>query len=150
MTKLLDSSYRMQVLSTFNPNTLAKEKLDAEMSQYARSIVDVHLAGQDKAFSKDPKAGYGLSPITFICAVKHNGTIPKLLLEMQQVNHFLKSNDVNSAAEVMKCILVLWATNDKDICSFDVEKIESELKKAESKAIKQKACDDCNQPTSNS
>jgi len=75
--------------------------------------------------------------LNIICAVKDNGVIDKKFLEFKTINHFLKDKDGDAAVEVMKCILILWAEEDKKVASFDVNLIGDELKKLDEEAKKQ-------------
>lgn len=61
--------------------------------------------------------------------MKADGSVDKKFLEFKTINHFLRDNDGDAAVEVMKCILVLWSSEDKSVSSFDVEAISNELKK---------------------
>lgn len=66
--------------------------------------------------------------------MKADGSVDKKFLEFKTINHFLKDKDGDAAVEVMKCILVLWASEDKSVSSFDVETISNELKKLDEEA----------------
>lgn len=137
ITKLLDSEYRSKILSMISE----EQQIKLMIPQYARYVVDSQIISRAEQFKNDKNAYYGFSPISFLCAVMSNGLIDKKLFEFNIVNHFLKDTDGNSAVDVVKCILIMWKKEQKDIVDFNVEKIDAELVRLDEEFAKQKTED---------
>lgn len=124
LTKLLNKEFRDSIL--------CKCKADKyQVNEYAKYVVDSQIAARSDELKNDKDAFYGFSPIGFICAVKKDGNIEKKLLEMNTVNHFLREYKGQYAIDVVKCVLLLWLQQDKEIESFDYMKIDAELARIE-------------------
>ena len=124
LTKLLNKEFRDSIL--------CKYRVDKhQVNEYAKYVVDSQIAARSEKLKDDKDAFYGFSPIGFICAVKKDGSIEKQLLEMNTVNHFLREYKGQYAVDVVKCILLMWLQQDKDIESFDYMKIDAELARIE-------------------
>lgn len=126
ITKLLGSEFRKLILGSVHW-PLETKKIPA----YARYVVDSQIAYRSKKFENDKAAYYGYNPIYPLCAILKNGTIDKRFFEFNIVNHFLKDKDGDSAVEVVKCILVEWCKENKDIKDFDINVIDAELARIE-------------------
>lgn len=50
---------------------------------------------------------------------------------MNTINHFLREYKGQYAIDVVKCILLMWLQQDKEIESFDYMKIDAELARIE-------------------
>lgn len=92
--------------------------------------------GRSKAHENDKNAGYGFSPINFLCAVHKDKSVSKTLFEFKIVNHFLKDQEGEKAVEVVETMLVDLVRNDKTIETFDIDIIDAELKKVEDEYLK--------------
>lgn len=128
LTKLINDKYRKSLLS--------KLKLDKTfgLSEYAKYVVDSSIMQKIPEYEKSAKSGWGFPQLNIICCIKKDGSIEKKLFEFNSVNHFLKDKDGDSAVEVVECILALWANTDKNIVSYDYEKIDAELVKLDEQA----------------
>lgn len=123
---MLGSEFRQLILGSVNW-PLETKKIPA----YARYVVDSQIVHRSKKFENDKKAYYGYNPIYPLCAVMKDGSIDKRFFEFKIVNHFLKDKDGDAAVEVVKCILVEWCKENKDIKDFDISIIDTELARIE-------------------
>ena len=124
LTKLLNKEFRDSIL--------CKYRVDKhQVNEYAKYVVDSQIASRSDDLKNSKDAFYGFSPIGFICAVKKDGSIEKKLLEMNTVNHFLHEYKGQYAIDVIRCVLILWLQQDKEIESFDYMKIDTELARIE-------------------
>ena len=128
ITKLLNASFRKQILDSVDWTKADQHK---KIPQYARYIVDSQIAYRSKQFENDKSAYYGFNPIYPLCAILKDGGIDKRFVEFNIVNHFLKEKDGDSAVEVVKCMLIEWCKENKQIQDFDIDKIDAELAKIE-------------------
>ena len=104
------------------------EKLKA----YAEYVVKRHDA-DSKRSNDEMNVHHELLPIDILCTVYPNNIVEKRLFEFNIVNHFLKNNDIKTAIEIVKCMLLLWKNEDDKIISFDLNVIEPYLKEIERK-----------------
>lgn len=128
LTKLINERFRKSL-----HNKLKLSKMPG-LVEYAKYVVDSQIMQKIPEYSDDASSGWGFPQLNVICAVKSDGTVEKKLFEFNSVNHFLKDKDGDSAVEVVECILALWANMDKDIVSYDYEKIDAELVKLDEQA----------------
>lgn len=124
LTKLLNKEFRESILCEYHTDKY-------QINGYAKYVVDSQIAARVNDLKDSKDSFYGFSPIGFICAVKKDGSIEKKLLEMNVVNHFLHEYKGQYAIDVVKCILLLWLQQDKEIESFDYMKIDAELARIE-------------------
>ena len=124
LTKLLNKEFRDSILCKYRADK-------HQVNEYAKYVVDSQIAARSEKLKDDKDAFYGFSPIGFICAVKKDGSIEKKLLEMNTINHFLREYKGQYAIDVVKCILLMWLQQDKEIESFDYMKIDAELARIE-------------------
>lgn len=127
LTKLLNKSYRSSIIESIRREAIDQMKI----AQYARYLADTQIINRSREHKDDKAYGYGFSPINFVCAIHRDGHISKTLFEFNSVNHFLVTQDGDSAVEVLTCILIDLAKNDKTITSFDPDIIDAELVKIE-------------------
>lgn len=121
LTKLLNADFRKGILDSYRKDTFL-------INDYARYVVDSQILQRMKGYENDPKAGWGFPQLNILCCIREDGSIDKKFFEFKTVNHFLKEQDGDSAVEVVKCILILWARAEKKtLKSFDYEKIDAEL-----------------------
>ena len=133
-TKFLNDDYRHKYLML---NRKLIERKDLKLPQYARYVCDSQILNRSKAYENDKNACYGFSPINFLCAVHKDGTISKDLFEFNIVNHFLKEKEGDKAVEVIEAMLIDLARLDPTVESFDIDKIDAELKRIEDEYLKQ-------------
>lgn len=132
-TKFLNDDFRQSFLR-LNAKLLLDKKL--QIPQYARYVCDSQILYRSKEHENDKNAGYGFSPINFLCAIHKDKTMSKTLFEFKIVNHFLKDKDGEKAVEVVEVMLIDLVKNDKSIETFDVDTIDVELKKIEDEYLK--------------
>lgn len=135
LTRLLNPAFRKKILASYKKDIFL-------IDDYAKYVVDSQIIQRMKGLENDAKAGWGFPQLNMLCCVKKDGTIEKKLFEFNSVNHFLKDQDGDTAADVVKCILVLWLQSDKkNIESFDYEKIDAELVRLDKEIAEKKAKD---------
>lgn len=141
-TKFLNDDFRQSFLN-LNSKLLADKKL--QIPQYARYVCDSQILHRSKEHEDDKNAGYGFSPINFLCAVHKDKTFSKTLFEFKIVNHFLKNKEGEKAVEVVEAMLLDLVKNDKSIETFDIDLIDAELKKIEDEYLSTQKSgeDDC-------
>ena len=135
-TKFLNDGYRHRYLLQ---NRKLIERKDLGIPQYARYVCDSQIFNRSKEYENDKNACYGFSPINFLCAIHENGEISKKLFEFNIVNHFLKEKEGDKAVEVVEAMLVDLVCDFPTIKTFDIDKIDAELKRIESEYLKQQA-----------
>jgi len=133
MTKLLDSDFRKKVLGSVKESFIKSKKI----IEYSRYITDSQIVHRAKEYEDDKNAYYGFTPIYPICAVMTDKSVSKKFFEFNTVNHFLRLKDGFSAQEVVQCILICMAKEDKSIESYDVKTIDDELAKIEKQYLEQ-------------
>ena len=136
LTKLLNDDFRAKMLRDFR-KLIADKSL--QIPQYARYTCDLQILHRSKEFENDKKACYGFSPINFLCAIHKDGHMSKRLYEFNIVNHFLKLMEGEKAVEVVEILLADMARCDTTISSFDIDKIDAELKRIEDEYLKAEA-----------
>lgn len=94
-------------------------------------MVDGCIIHRDQEHENDKEWGYGFTPVNVLCAVSKSGEILKRIFEFNQVNHFLRAKDGDSAVEVVECILIEWMRDDKSISGFFLDAIDAELRRVE-------------------
>jgi hypothetical protein len=141
-TKFLNDDFRQSFLN-LNSKLLADKKL--QIPQYARYVCDSQILHRSKEYENDKNAGYGFSPINFLCAIHKDKSFSKTLFEFKIVNHFLKNKEGEKAVEVVEAMLLDLVKNDKSIETFDVDLIDAGLKKIEDEylSIQKSREDDC-------
>lgn len=134
LTRLLGEDFRR---STMLKNSKWIESKDLRLKAYATYVVDKYNNDRDKAYVDVKEANYGYSPLEVIAYVAKDNSIKTAFFEFNSVAHFLKKKDHASAVEVAICILSeLAKENKKDIASFDIDKIDTYLKRLEQKYLK--------------
>lgn len=110
---------------------------------YAKYIIDSQTAQRADVWKDSRDHGWGYPEINLVCSVRSDGSVKHRLLEFKTVNHFLKDNDIESALEVVQCILLEWLKDEPNkISSFDVKTIDDYLTELDKKlAEKQKIQD---------
>lgn len=134
LTKLLDADFRNSILTAFS-NTLNNKKYG--IIEYAKYVVDSQIMSRAKNLENDKKSYFGFSPINVLCAIDKNGKMITKFFEFKVINHFLKEYKGNFAIDVVKCILLMWLNENKNIDSFNYMKIDNELAKIEKQYLLQ-------------
>lgn len=132
-TKFLNNDFRHNFLN-LNSKLLLDKKL--QIPQYARYVCDSQILNRSKEHENDKNAGYGFSPINFLCAIHKDKSMSKTLFEFKIVNHFLKDKEGEKATEVVEAMLIDMVKSDKSIETFDIDIIDAELKKIEDEYLK--------------
>lgn len=135
-TKFLNNAFRERFLKESSKILLNR---DLQIPQYARYVCDSQILNRSKEHENDKDFEYGFSPINFLCAIHKDGTMSKTLFEFGIVNHFLKLKDGDKAVEVVEVMLIDLVSNDKSIVSFNIDRIDAELKKIEDEYLKQQS-----------
>lgn len=138
-TKFLNDDFRHAFLRS-NLKIISNKKL--QIPQYARYVCDSQILNRSKDHENDKNAGYGFSPINFLCAIHNDNTMSKMLFEFNIVNHFLKEKEGEKATEVVEAMLIDLIKNDKSIKTFDIDVIDMELKKIEDEYLKSQKIDE--------
>ena len=129
LTKLLDTDYRNQFLlknSKFTSNN------EIQLNQYATYVVDKHAKDRKMEFKESREFYYGFDPIDIISYCANDGSIKKFCFEFKTVNHFLHKNNRLAAVDVVKCILIEIARENKaQFKSFNIEQIDADAKMLE-------------------
>ena len=134
ITRLLNDDFRRNVM--LKNNRLIESK-DLKLKAYATYVVDKYNNDRDKAFIDVKEANYGYSPLEVLAYVAKDGSIKKAFFEFISLSHFLKKKEHTKAVEVAICILSeLAKENKKDIMCFDIDKIDTYLKKIEQEWMK--------------
>ena len=129
LTKLLDSDYRNQFILK-NSKLVTNNKI--QLNQYATYVVDKHAKDRKLEFKDSREFYYGFDPIDIIAYCANDGSIKKLCFEFKTVNHFLHENNRLAAVDVVKCILIEIARENKaQFQSYDIEKIDADAKMLE-------------------
>lgn len=129
LTRLLNKDFRHRVMAS-NSKLLSSNAL--KLKQYATYIVDKHNKERNIELKDSVEYRYGFCPIDVIAYCSIDGSVKKIVLEFNSINHFLAKGDHESAVEVAICILMQLANEvKKDIESFDIDKIDADMKKAE-------------------
>lgn len=127
-TKFLNDKTRKLFLA--ENEKLLKDKT-MKIPQYAQYVCDLQIINRSKTYENDKKACYGFSPINFLCGIHKDGTMSKTLFEFGILNHFLKNHEGEKAIEVAEVMLIDLVKDKKTIVSFDIDKIDAELKRIE-------------------
>ena len=126
-TRLMNDSYRKSILLK---NNKIINHSNLKLKQYATYIVDKHNNERDENYKDIKQANYGYCPFDVFMWVSKDGSVKKLLFEFNAVNHFLVEKNHSKAVEVAVCMLSEFVReNQRDIMSFDIDKIEAESKK---------------------
>ena len=133
MTKLLGEAYRKSLLQQM------KGEIATEIRDYAKYVTDSQILQRMSGYENDSKSGWGFPQLNILCCFKDDGSFEKKFFEFRVVNHFLKDQDGDSAADVVACILWLWKCSDKSIASFNYEKIDAELVKIDKEIAEKQA-----------
>ena len=115
-----------------------KKQKELEIPHYAMKLVNDQILARSEAHENDKSAYYGYSPIAFLFACMKDGSMLRNLFEFKIVNHFLKDKQPHIALEVVKCLLILWFQNNKQIKDFNLDKINAELKRIDEELEKQR------------
>ena len=134
LTRLLNDDFRRSIMAK---NNKFIESKDLKLKAYATYVVDKYNNDRDKAFIDVKEANHGYSPLEVLAYVAKDGSIKKAFFEFNMVSHFLKKKEHTKAVEVAICILSeLAKENKKDIMCFDIDKIDTYLKKIEQEWMK--------------
>lgn len=138
LTKLLDNDFRKNILNKYASTQTTR--IDRTIDDYANYVVTSTIASRAKEHEKDKAYNYGFSPIGIICAVMNDGSVDQRLLDFGTINNFLRQYKGEFAAEVVKCICIMWKAENSNIKNFDYNIIDEALIKMEKEYIeKQKA-----------
>lgn len=133
-TRLLNAEYRKKTMMK-NHKFINDEKL--KVKQYATYVVDKHCKDRNMDVKDSKEAKYGLCPIDVIAYCANDGTVKKSLFEFNSINHFLVKDEHSNAVEVAICIISeLAKENKKDVCCFDIDKIDADMKRCEEDYLK--------------
>lgn len=105
ITKLLDSSYRSKIITSFSAAKLAQLQIES----YAKQIVKNQ---------QTTKSMPHLYPFQILTCITSNGKFNSKIFEMNIVNHFINEDDEQAAVEVAECMCILWYNADKSIIKF--------------------------------
>lgn len=131
-TKFLNDKTRRLFLIQ-NEKMLQDKSL--KIPQYAQYICDLQIINRSKTYENDKKAFYGFSPINFLCGIHKDGTMSTTIFEFGILNHFLKDHEGEKAVEVAEIMLIDLVNDKKSIVSFDIDKIDAEMKRIENEYL---------------